>query len=32
MRWHARDPDPYDKDGENQYRLAQLLEEIVQQE
>lgn len=29
MRWAARDPDKYTADGENQYVLAQLLEELV---
>lgn len=29
MRWAARDPYKYTADGENQYVLAQLLEELV---
>ena len=29
MRWKARDPDAYTADGENQYVLAQLLEDLI---
>lgn len=32
MRWAARDTEKYTNDGENQYVLAQLLEELVQEQ
>lgn len=29
LRWAARDPDKYEADNESQYRIAQLIEELV---